>query len=350
MKPIVIYLLIALFGFANCTPKASSKQKPVTNIQITPANRTVSYGNEITINLQSRNTKPEIVELELYLGDRLLESTTHNQLVHTLSTANYLPGQYTIRAVAKNSKGVTGVNNSALSIVSDLQPKRLSYRIIGTLPHSEKNFTQGFEFHNGILYEGTGNHGESYVYAYEPKTMKELKSVKLDDKYFGEGITILNGKIYQLTYKAQKGFVYNLGTFEKIGEFRFPSKEGWGLTNNGKHLIMSDGTTKVTYLDPENFSVVKVIEVSHPGGFVNHINELEYVNGVIYANVWPGDNIVKFEAETGRVLAFIDMQGLLGNFNTGRTDVFNGIAYHPGEELFYVTGKWWPRTFKVVFE
>ena len=160
----------------------------------------------------------------------------------------------------------------------------------------------------------------------------------------------MNDKIYQLTYKAQKGFVYDVNTFEKIGEFTFASKEGWGLTNNGELLIMSDGTSKISYIDPENFKVVKSIEVSFPDGFVNNLNELEYVDGVIYANIWTSEKIVKFDAETGKVMAFINMNGLLTNFNAQRVDVLNGIAYHPDEQLFYVTGKWWPRVFKVVFE
>lgn len=350
MKLFTLSFLIALIGFTACSSKTNADRKPVTNIQITPANRTIVHGNEFTILLQSRNDKPEIVEMELFLNDQLIEKSSSSGFEHTINTANILPGKYTIRTVAKNAKGVTGVNTSIVSIVSDIQPKKMSYRVLGSLVHDTKNYTQGYEFHNEFLYEGTGNYGESFIYAYQPNTMSEIKSLKLDDRYFGEGITILNNKLYQITYKAQKGFVYDLKTFEKTGEFKFSSKEGWGLTNNGSMLIMSDGTSKITYINPENFNVEKTVEVTYPGGFVEQLNELEYVNGAIYANVWPGETIVQFDAETGKVLAFIDMRGLLSNFNVGRIDVLNGIAYEPNEKLFYVTGKWWPRTFKVVFE
>ena len=349
MKLITISIFIILVGFTACSSKTNTARKPVTNILITPSNKTVVYGNDFTIDVQSRITKPEITEIELYINNILIEKSTFHQFTQTLNSLQFLPGQYSIRTVAKNSKGAIGTNFNTFSIVSDIQPEQLSYRVVEHLAHNTKNYTQGLEFYQGKLYEGTGNHGESYVYCYDPKTGKEFKQLKLDDQYFGEGITILNNRLYQLTYKAKKGFVYDVNTFEKIEEFTFLSKEGWGLTNDGEYLIMSDGSSKVTYINPNTYKVEKTIEVSHPGGFVGSINELEYVDGVIYANVWPGETIVKFESNTGRVLAFIDMRGLLSNFNVGHIDVLNGIAYEPNEKLFYVTGKWWPRMFKVKF-
>ena len=349
MKLITLSFLIALTGFTACSSKTSTQRKPVTNIQISPANRTIVHGNEFTVKLQSRYTKPKIESIELYLNDSLLTTSKNADFDYTINTRTLQPGQYSIRAVAKNSKNQSGTNVSKIAIVSGTAPQRLNYAIKGTLEHNTANYTQGFEFYNNNLYEGTGNYAESQLFAYQMPGMNVIKTHQLDDRYFGEGITILNDKLYQLTYKAQKGFVYNVETFEPIGEFRFQSKEGWGLTNDGTHLIMSDGTSKITYLDPQNFKIVKTIEVSHPTGFVNHLNELEYVDGAIYANIWPGETIVKFDAQTGNVIAFIDMRGLLSNFNTGRIDALNGIAWHKTEQVFYVTGKWWPKVFKVTF-
>jgi glutamine cyclotransferase len=349
MKLITLSFLIALTGFAACSSKTSTQRKPVTNIQISPANRTIIHGNEFTVKLQSRYTKPEIESIELYLNDSLLTTSNKADFDYTINTKALLPGQYSLRTVAQNSKNQSGTNVSKISIVSGTPAQRLSYTVKGTLDHNTANYTQGFEFYNNNLYEGTGNYAESQLFAYQMPYMKVLRTHQLDDRYFGEGITILNDKLYQLTYKAQKGFVYNAETFEPTGEFGFQSKEGWGLTNNGTHLIMSDGTSKITYIDPQSFKIVKTIEVSHPGGFVNHLNELEYVDGVIYANIWPGETIVKFDAQNGNVIAFIDMRGLLSNFNTGRIDALNGIAWHKTEQVFYVTGKWWPKIFKVSF-
>lgn len=350
MKLIYLSLIIAVIGFTACSSKTNASRKPVTNILIAPANRTVAQGNSFTISVKSRFTKPQIVEIQLYLNNELIEKSNSDAFEHTLDTRLILPGKHTIKTIAKNSKGLIGTNFTTVSVVSGIRPQQLSYRIIESVEHNTKNYTQGLEFYKGKLYESTGNHGESFIYEYSNNKVKVEKQLKIDNQYFGEGITILNDKIYQLTYKAQKGFVYDVNTFEKINEFTFASKEGWGLTNNGELLIMSDGTSKISYIDPESFKVVKSIEVSFPDGFVNNLNELEYVDGAIYANIWTSEKIVKFDAETGKVMAFINMNGLLTNFNAQRVDVLNGIAYHPDEQLFYVTGKWWPRVFKVVFE
>lgn len=350
MKLIVVLLSTLVVGFTGCSSKSNPVRKPVTNIQITPSNKMVTYGNEFTINLTSRITKPEVISIDLYFDNKLIQSSDKEAFSVSINSKNYLPGQHTIRTVAKNNKDKIGNNYIIISIVSDIEPKKLSYRIIETLPHNTKNYTEGFEFYKGTLYESTGNYAESFIYAYHPESQKIISSLKIDDQYFGEGITILNDKLYQLTYKAQKGFIYDVKTFKKIGEFSFPSKEGWGLTNDGKSLIMSNGTSSVSYINPTSFQVEKTIDVNYPKGLLKNINELEYVNGNIYANIWTTQTIVKFDAETGRVLAFIDMKGLLSNLSKGKIDVLNGIAYNANEDLFYVTGKWWTKMFKVKFE
>lgn len=350
MKLIVLNLLIFFIGFSACSSKSSVVRKPVTNIQITPSNKLVTYGNEFTISLKSRIKKPKVVEIQLFFNNKLISTTDKDNYSTSLNTKNYLPGKYSIKTIAKNSENKKGTNYVNISIVSDIVPEKLGYKIIESFPHSTKNFTEGLEFYKGKLFESTGNNNESYIYAYNPNNEHIYSTLKLDGKYFGEGITILNDKIYQLTYKTQKGFVYDANTFEKINEFSFKSKEGWGMTNDGKSIIMSNGSSQIIYLNPETFKEEKRIEVSFPEGFVNNINELEYVDGNIYANIWMLETIVKIEAKTGRVLAFINMKGLLNNYRTNRVDVLNGIAYHSDEKAFYITGKYWPRIFKVEFE
>lgn len=350
MKLVIFSLLIAFAGLTGCSSNSSASRKPVTNIQITPANKVVVYGNEFSIDVTSKITKPKIVELEVYFNNQLISKTKNDQFSLNLSTDTILPGKYSIKTIAKNSDGKTGINYNSISIVSDIEPKQLSYKLIGTLPHNTANYTEGFEFYNDNLIEGTGNYKESFIYEYNPVNQKIIKSLKNDDQYFGEGITVLNDKLYQLTYKARKGFIYDVKTFKKTGEFNFSSEEGWGLTNDGKSLIMSNGSSTVIFINPNNFAVEKTIEVNTPKGFVSNINELEYVDGAIYANIWTTQTIVKFDAETGRVLALIDLTGLMDRFNNQRIDVLNGIAYNPKDKLFYVTGKWWPTIFKVSFE
>ncbi|MDA3780770.1 MAG: glutaminyl-peptide cyclotransferase, partial [Bacteroidales bacterium] len=293
---------------------------------------------------------PKIISSEVYFNNKLIERTNESSTSISIYSDTLSTGKYAIKTIAKNSDGKIGVNYSSVSIVSNIKPEQLSYKIIETLPHNSANYTEGFEFYDNDLLEGTGNYNESFIYSYKPKSDKINKSIKNDNQYFGEGITVLNNKLYQLTYKSQKGFVYNAKTFEKINEFSFTSKEGWGLTNNGSSLIMSNGSSIITYLNPNTFKIEKTIEVSTPKGFVSNLNELEFVDGVIYANIWTTETIVKFDAKTGRVLAFINMNGLLNNFTNNRIDVLNGIAYEPNEKLFYVTGKWWPKMYKVIFQ
>ena len=170
--------------------------------------------------------------------------------------------------------------------------------------------------------------------------------------YFGEGIVILNNKIYQVTYTTQIGFVYDLKTFKKIGQFNYANKEGWGLTTDGKVLIMSDGTMNLTFIDPETFNVIKTMSVSENGYGLDNINELEYINGYIYANVWMNNNIVKIDAQSGKVLAKINLNPLLEEAKASHPSSLemNGIAYDSLSKRFLVTGKFWPTVYEIKFE
>jgi glutamine cyclotransferase len=349
MKYLPIIFLI-IIGIAGCSSKSNLNRKPVTNIKITPSNNVISHGNDFTVNISSRVTKPKIKEIKLYIGNKLVETSNQPEFSVKISSTEYLPGRITLKTIATNEKDKTGTNYVYVNILSDIEPRQLTYKIEGRLPHNTSYYTQGLEFFDGKMYEGTGNHGESAIYIYNPETQKEFNSFELDDQYFGEGITILNGRLYQLTYKARKGFVYDAVSLEKIDEFSYSSKEGWGLTNDGKHLIMSDGSSNLFFINPDTYKVEKTLQVSFPKGFVQNLNELEYVDGVIYANIWTTQTIAKIDASNGKVLAFIDMKGLLPATNNSRVDVLNGIAYHKKENLFYVTGKWWPYMFKVRFE
>jgi glutaminyl-peptide cyclotransferase len=223
----------------------------------------------------------------------------------------------------------------------------IPYTIRKTWPHDVKSFTEGLVVHNGDLYESTGNFKQSWIGIVDVPSGKPDKKIVLEDQYFGEGITILNNKIYQLTYKSKIGFIYDLKTYKRLGSFPFNNAEGWGLTHNNEHLIMSDGSADLTFLDTVTMKPVKTLRVTDEAGAVEKINELEYVNGFIYANVWETATILRIDANTGKVMGRIDLSQTLYDVKliNPSADVLNGIAYHEESKALLVTGKYWPFLF-----
>jgi len=229
--------------------------------------------------------------------------------------------------------------------------------LVNTYPHDTTAFTEGFLFHDKKLLESTGA-PEYLTQTRSAFGEVDLEKGKLDVKgeldkkiYFGEGIVVLNGKIYQVTYQNQAGFIYDAKTYAKVGQFNYQNKEGWGLTTDGKSIIMSDGTFNLTFLDPENQNVTKVLAVTEGGYGLDHINELEYINGFIYANVWMTNYIVKINPETGEVLGKIDLDDLnvKAKGQNPRCLEMNGIAYDAASDRIMITGKLWPGVYEISF-
>jgi glutaminyl-peptide cyclotransferase len=222
-----------------------------------------------------------------------------------------------------------------------------TYRIVRTYPHDRNAFTQGLVFEKGYLYEGTGLQGSSSIRQVDLKTGRILKIYYLNSLFFGEGLTIFGNKIIQLTYTSHVGFVYDKSSFKLIKEFTYPT-EGWGLTHNGKWLIMSDGTSTLHFLEPTTFKEIKTITVHDHRGAITALNELEYVQGEVFANIWQEDRIARINPATGQVTGWIELQGLLKySDHTGETDVLNGIAYDAVRHRLFVTGKLWPKLFEI---
>ena len=222
-----------------------------------------------------------------------------------------------------------------------------TYRVVQTYPHDAEAWTQGLVYHEGFLYEGTGLRGHSFLRRVDLETGEVKQSLPLEDSFFGEGIVIWEDRLYQLTWQSRTGFIYDWQTFQPLGSWTYDT-EGWGLTHDGTHLIMSDGTPVLRFLDPETLAVMRQVEVRAQSGPVVWLNELEYVNGEIYANVWPTDRIVRIAPETGKVAGWIDMKGLLTPNERGEeVDVFNGIAYDSDNDRLFVTGKYWPKLFEI---
>ncbi len=282
------------------------------------------------------------------IGNRKLPFSNGSSQM-TIATGDLKVGLETIKIEAWLANGTRAEGRTRVRIKSDIEPERLTYKIVKKLPHNNRYYTQGLEFDGDLLYEGTGLEGHSSVYKIDFAKQSVINSIDLDNKYFGEGITIMGNKLYQLTWQSFTGFVYNKNTLNRLHEFSYAS-EGWGLTNDDKSLIMSDGSEKIHFIDTATLQETHYIEVYDNEGPVTQLNELEYVNGLIYANIYCTDNIVAIDPNSGKVMKIIDMRNLLDMSRlTQRVDVLNGIAYQKSTGNWYVTGKLWPAMFQVEF-
>ena len=238
-----------------------------------------------------------------------------------------------------------------------ISPYIINYVMVHNYPHDTTSFTEGLLVYNGDLYESTGSPDElpqtkSIVGIVDLKTGKISNKIELDRyKYFGEGITVLDNKIYQLTYQSKIGFIYDLRTFKKIGKFFFPNKEGWGLTTDGHFLIMSDGTDVLTYIDPHTFKIIKTIRATENNISITNINELEFIDGYIYANIYTTDYIIKIDTLSGNIVGKMDLNSLATEAKLtykGSLEM-NGIAYDSISKRVYITGKFWPSIYEINF-
>ena len=226
----------------------------------------------------------------------------------------------------------------------------LSYNIVAAYPHDTSSFTEGLLIYNGQLYEGTGNYGRSKLLQVDLQTGKPIRQVPLEEKYFGEGITILHDTLYQLTWKEHVVFVYSLKDFKKIKEFPL-NTEGWSITNDGTNLIVSDGSSNLYFYEPSTFRLLRTQGVTENGAPAININELEYINGYVYANQWQYNDILKIDPNSGQVVGRLDFTDLVNRVKSKdpQADVLNGIAYDAATKKVYITGKLWPEIYEVRF-
>ncbi|HSV30645.1 MAG TPA: glutaminyl-peptide cyclotransferase [Atribacteraceae bacterium] len=230
-----------------------------------------------------------------------------------------------------------------LSALNDLP--RFTYRVLATLPHDPEAFTQGFLYHAGYFYESTGLHGRSSLRRVKPTTGEIDRIFHLPDRYFGEGLTLIDSVLVQLTWREKTAFVYDLADFTRRGRFALDF-EGWGLTDDSTHLIASDGSDRLYFMCPDAFTVVKKVSITLENLPVTRINELEYIDGAIYANVWYEDVLLIIDPSTGQVTGWVDFRGLGNSFRMS-ADVLNGIAYDPLTHRKFVTGKLWPYVYEI---
>nr|WP_293837540.1 glutaminyl-peptide cyclotransferase [uncultured Arsenicibacter sp.] len=243
-----------------------------------------------------------------------------------------------------NAQKTAFADTLAFELYSDITPASVGFTVLQTYPHEKSSFTQGLEFYKGDLYEGTGQNGQSKLMKVDLKTGKPIQSRPIDAQYFGEGITIVNDKIYQLTWTSGVCFQYTMD-FTPVTTFNYHT-QGWGLTHRDTTLIMSDGSNKLYFLT-STFQKTAEIAVYDDKGPVVNLNELEYANGYVYANIWQTNRIAQIDPATGKVTGYLDITKIIPPTINATEDVLNGIAYQPQERLFYITGKNWPTLFKV---
>jgi glutamine cyclotransferase len=220
-----------------------------------------------------------------------------------------------------------------------------TYNVVNVYTHNENAFTQGLIFEEGIIYESTGHYGQSTLCSVELETGNIIKFHALPAQFFGEGITLFEDKIIQLTWRSEKGFVYDKNSFDLLQEFTYPT-EGWGITCDGSRLIMSDGTATLYFLDPETFQTIGQVEV-YDEEPVAGLNELEYIHGMVYANIWKKDKIAIINPQTGQVTGWIELEGINDTENQNISNVLNGIAYNAEEDRLFVTGKMWSKLYEI---
>jgi len=311
-------------------------------------------------NAGSKLNQPVNISLALEDSKSVPDSVTihfNGQYITSLKSGPWeysIPSRFTVSTGRKSLKITAFRRGKAqntvtrfMIIFSDIVPKKNGYKVIRTYPHDKWAFTQGLIYDDGVLFEGTGQETGSTLREVEPETGKVLRQHNLDASLFGEGITLYNDRIYQVTWQNKVGFVYDKTDFKLINKIYY-SSEGWGLATVNDKIVMSDGSNVLHFFEPEMFTVVSKLEVYDNEKKVDKLNELEFINGEIWANVWMTDLIARIDPVSGKVLAYIDLKGLLPESDrTADTDVLNGIAWDSSSNRIFITGKLWPKVFEI---
>lgn len=345
MKTSIILFLTTIFYMVVLVSCGNSNNTKSNNFSLqTNANKNeITLGEPLKISLKNPKNL-EISSVTFKIDDDTIENP--------YPTQDLKLGSHRLSATVKHDDISESISTNIIVLNNEL-PKIYSYKIIHEYPHDITSYTQGLEFHDGVLYESTGQYGASKLRKVDYKTGKVLKNIDLDKAYFGEGLTILDHKIYQLTWREHTGFVYDLSTFKKEGSFKYSqSKEGWGLCNDGKEIYKSDGTENIWILDPKTEIEENHIQVYHNRGKVVGLNELEWIDGKIYANRYQLNGVAIINPKNGAVEGVIDFSPLRKLVTQHKDlDVLNGIAYNPDTKTIFITGKNWDKLFEVeIFE
>lgn len=304
--------------------------------------------DKITVTLSQHPENIKLDSIKVYFDGREQATGKSAPWEFTVPPAeNRYTGRRSIKAVAYSGGNIMTTTRFVV-VYSDAVPKKYGYRVIHTYPHDKDAFTQGLFYDKGVLYEGTGQEAGSSLREVELTTGKVLKQTSLDPSLFGEGITLYKGRIFQVTWKNKVGFVYDEQSFNLINKIYYQT-QGWGLTTINDRIVMSDGTNVLYFFDPETFTVISQIEVYDNKRKVDQLNELEYINGEIWANIWMTDQIARIDPASGKVNSYVDLSGIFPERERQSTDadVLNGIAYDPAGKRIFVTGKKWPKLYEI---
>jgi glutamine cyclotransferase len=339
MRAFKYLIIIILSGILfNCSSNSGQKKNDFS-ISTNAERGNISIDKTLNISLKNKKNHPI---------DSVVYSLNGKRVSENVELFQFKLGKQLLEATVyfNNENQVT---NSNITILNNEAPKIYTYNIINEYPHDITSYTQGLEFHNDTLYESTGQYKESKLRKVDYKTGKVFKNIELDNEYFGEGMTILNNKVYQLTWQKGTGFVYDVNTFDKLSSFKYGnSKEGWGLCNDDDTIYKSDGTEKIWQLNPETLIEENYIQVYTNKGKIIGINEMEWIEGKIYANRYQKDGVAIINPKNGAVLGVIDFSSLKKKVTQHQgLDVLNGIAYNPKTNTVFVTGKRWDKLFEV---
>jgi glutamine cyclotransferase len=358
IKNIFLILTILISILYACNNESSTKKNNKTDslkttsldnslIIVAGANITgnLTLNQEIEISIDAKK-KEEIDSVQIIINDKYYSTLVEIPSTFIWNSSESKTGANNINAVGY-WQGKTIRSLKTVVLFSNLKPEIKKYKIVNTYHHDKEAYTQGLFIHKGILYEATGLKGHSTIRKTKLESGDVIQSYTISQDIFGEGITLFNNNIIQLSWQDQIAYIYDFETFKQIGEFEYYT-EGWGLTNDGTNLIMSDGSNKLYFIENQSYSIINQLEVYDNEKSVVNLNELEYIDGIIYANIYTSDKIVAIDAETGKVMFYVDLSNLLSeNEIDSETDVLNGIAYDFDKNKLYVTGKKWPKLFEI---
>jgi glutamine cyclotransferase len=337
---------------SNNTYSASSDEGPlrghIAAIKTPGVNEVFTCGDTIKIILSVKKKNIIIDSVYYFINNSLIKTKTTGAETVEWNSKNAKVGQNTVKTVIYFNDTLKESHSVSFVLLSDITPVTFHYKVINKYPHDESAYTQGLAYDDGYLYEGTGKQGQSSLRKVDIKSGVPVKKLDLDQHIFGEGIVIINDYIYQITYKTQIGFIYDKETLDLIRKFDYQIREGWGLATDGKKIFMSDGSSNIYIIDCEYFTQTGQIEVFDNKGIVSNLNELEYINGKIFANIYGDTRIVIIDPCTGKVTGKLDLAQLMPPGSRDNLDkVLNGIAYNNDNNHLYITGKYWPVLYEI---
>lgn len=355
-KPLALLTILLTLGFScdssstKNTTGQRDKPKPfkIFTLHSPVLDEVFNINDTINFTIGKRKNTVQVDSTIVYIDGAFIRSEVESPLTFSSISDFVKVGRQNLRIRIFYNDSLSQTLTTRITLLSDLPPDELKFIKVRSIPHNTESYTQGLFYHDGYLYEGTGKEKKSKILKIDPVDGNIIQERKLDAELFGEGIALYKDQIFQLTYTKKVGFVYDLKTFEQIREFDLQTAQGWGLTSNGENLIVSDGSSVLYFYNPEYFNQVNQLDVCNNKSLVTSLNELEYINGEIWANVYGRHYIVRIDAASGKVTGILNLATLFPKeIPEDYEHVLNGIAYNPDKQTLFVTGKFWPVIYEI---